>query len=688
MVTVVRYDVKYDEDAPLENGFQLLLAVLDAEGRNHTTTWIDAPVMREAVSKLKTRKTQIDPVAQRAMAMELEHHGPPHPIEIKAPPAVFCASPIEVRWEDFMLKQTGGVMHLHFTEPGSGSVIQMQLTAQANRMSVACATDVVPLGTGMAYSMYPKMRLTGTRDGKEISGGRGWLDHQWGDVGWFHDPGAGMLLGWDWFGINMDDGSDWVIMMHRNARTSDAVAMHATVRNAAGFTLTTHSFTLTKLRAWESPRTHIHYPVAWRLEIAEFDAVLMFDPMVDDQEVPTFGINRSVWEGVGTVCGTVGGVAVTGQARGEFHGYGYVFDHEEFVRGMAERVDARLEELIPRSFDTAHVESLVGPARWQHETDAYTKSLSVPVWDLIDRSGKRWRPLFGILLLESLNVPSAPYEGLICCMTELIHAGALVIDDIEDNSLLRRGQECLHLRYGVDVALNAGNSLYFLPGSVLMKHPLLSADQRLRLHGIKEQVCIEAHCGQATDIFWSKTLTPDELRRRMAEDAEPKILQMYAFKTAAASKGVAQFAAVIADTDAETMEACADFGLALGVCYQVIDDIHNFSRSPQWTKTAGEDIATGKLTYVIATALRKLDAAPRARLEQILCSNEMRSDPALVLEATEIVRESGALETCREIAREMTETAWERFSRHLPSSQPKIMLHTMALKLIDLAFDG
>lgn len=286
----------------------------------------------------------------------------------------------------------------------------------------------------------------------------------------------------------------------------------------------------------------------------------------------------------------------------------WLFDYDDEFTRRAARVDARLEELIPRRFDLAHIESLVGPARWEHEVAAYTQMFSVPVWDLIDRSGRRWRPLFGILLLESLGVEPGPWEQLICCMTELIHAGALIIDDIEDASLLRRGQECLHLRYGVDVALNAGNALYFLPGEVLMRHPLLSAEKRLRLHGIKEQVCIEAHCGQATDIFWSKTLTLAEVRRRMAEDIEKKILQMYAFKTAAAAKGVAQFAATIADADAATAEACADFGLALGVSYQVIDDIHNFSRSPDWTKTAGEDIASGKLTYVIATALRR---APR-----------------------------------------------------------------------------
>lgn len=59
-----------------------------------------------------------------------------------------------------------------------------------------------------------------------------------------------------------------------------------------------------------------------------------------------------------------------------------------------------------------------------------------------------------------------------------------------------------------------------------------------------------------------------------------------------------------------------------------------------------------------------------------------------MLEGAEIVRGSGALEQCRELAKEMIESAWENFSSHLAPSQSKDMLHTMAVKLIELAFDG
>ncbi|MBK7792047.1 MAG: lipocalin family protein [Betaproteobacteria bacterium] len=71
-------------------------------------------------------------------------------------------------------------------------------------------------------------------------------------------------------------------------------------------------------RHWESPATHAVYPVGCRIDAPEFDLVLDFEPLADDQEVPSFGTPRAVWEGAGTVTGRLAGQAVRGRARGEF----------------------------------------------------------------------------------------------------------------------------------------------------------------------------------------------------------------------------------------------------------------------------------------------------------------------------------------------------------------------------------
>jgi geranylgeranyl pyrophosphate synthase len=152
--------------------------------------------------------------------------------------------------------------------------------------------------------------------------------------------------------------------------------------------------------------------------------------------------------------------------------------------------------------------------------------------------------------------------------------------------------------------------------------------------------------------------------------------------------GAAEFVAVIAEAGAEITQACVDFARMLGVAYQIVDDIHNFSRAPDWTKVTGEDLANGKLTFVIAKALRRLDAAQSARLQAILCCPELRRRPDTLEEGIELVFASGALDACRETAKAMVNDAWDAFSPRVRSSGPKIMLHTMCLKLIDLAYDA
>ncbi|MFV1994695.1 MAG: polyprenyl synthetase family protein, partial [Verrucomicrobiales bacterium] len=671
MVSFFRFNLEQEEGGRL-NGFQLLCASLDHEGRHAATTWIEPGLRTSAVEKLKSRKSQLDPVVQLALAEELEAFGPLRPIVTREPPEVFSAAPLEVKWGDFELRQDGDMIRLSYREPATTDLVRLALKAAAPRMRVA-SDDSESVSLGMAYQCYPRMKVEGDAGGDAAVSGEAWMDHQWGHTAWFSESASGKLLGWDWFGINLDDGSDWLIMRHREAQSGTVLGVHATTRNRNGETRFSHRFTLTPRRHWESPRTRTEYPVAWRIEIPELDAVFHFDPLADDQEIPSFDASRSVWEGAGTITGKVGQREVRGRARGEFQGYGYIFNHREFMSRIGRRVDARLEKFLPRVFEREDVERFVGPASWEHDPEAYTGAIATPVWDLIDRSGKRWRPIFGILLVETMGAASEPYESLICAITELMHAGALIVDDIEDASELRRGQPALHLRYGIDVALNAGNALYFLPSIALMEHPLLSPEKRLAIHEIKERVCIKAHGGQATDTYWSRTLSRESLRERLEGNMEERILQMYAFKTAAASSGVAEVAAVVAEVSPADRKVAADFGCALGVSYQIIDDIHNFSRSPEWTKTCGEDLASGKLTFVIARPLKMLPPTPRERLEEILCSTELRRDPAVLEEGIDLVRNSGALEACRETAQQMLRDGWNAFAPAFPPSEPKIM---------------
>ncbi|MEK6615560.1 MAG: polyprenyl synthetase family protein, partial [Bacteroidota bacterium] len=257
----------------------------------------------------------------------------------------------------------------------------------------------------------------------------------------------------------------------------------------------------------------------------------------------------------------------------------------------------------------------------------------------------------------------------------------------EDNSLLRRGEECLHLKYGLDVSINAGNTLYFLPSVELFNHKYLDDIKKLRIHEIMMKTYIQAHFGQTVDIYWSKYLTPENLKKWMNDSLEEKILQMYDYKTAAGAKGLAEVSAVIAEVNDEIKQTCIDYARAFAVAFQIIDDIHNFSDSPRWTKVCGEDLSNGKLTYVIARAIKLLENQKSQRLIEILCSKELRKNDDIIREGIELVRNSGAIEECKEKAKKMSLDENERFSEIVPSCEPKIMLNMLCLKMLDLAYD-
>jgi len=159
---------------------------------------------------------------------------------------------------------------------------------------------------------------------------------------------------------------------------------------------------------------------------------------------------------------------------------------------------------LPRSFSKETLIKIFGEARYAYDQQSATNSLLIPIWDLLDRGGKRWRPVLVTLVAENLGgkedvVLPAAY------LCEIVHNGTLAVDDIEDNSKMRRGKPCLHLIYGVDVAINAGNAMYFLPLvelKELRKNNKVSSDVLVKAYELYSEELTNLHLGQGLDIWW------------------------------------------------------------------------------------------------------------------------------------------------------------------------------------------
>jgi len=629
----------------------------------------------------------IDAEVLRTFQQELKASGPLRgEYGLESPRAEIRSDRLSAAWMDFSLNERDASFELELDEYGSGRPCRFRLVPMRSGHDVKALRGGRGADAGMAYNTYTRLELEGVCGGAAVSG-LAWLDHQWGDPDEVvAEGGVSRIKGWDWFGIQLDNGDDWLVYVLNDAQTRSPLAQLALRSTGSNGAELFRECRLEPLEFWQSERTGIRWPVAWRVTIPAVTGTLEFRPLAADQEIPVYGVHRAVWEGVGEVSGSIAGQRVRGTARGEFHGYGYVFDAQRYFEQQAQVVTRHLEAFLPRTAQGQSLDAVPGTPEHALAPPAYDTMLARPTWELLDRGGKRWRPLFARYLLDSLGVAPQRYDRLIMVMAELCHSGALIIDDIEDGSALRRHAPCIHLTHGIDVAISAANTLYFLPLLLIEQQEGVTDAQRLKLHEIYARQMVNAHLGQAQDLFWSRHISPASIRRWLEEPPE-RILDAYALKTGAGLVGVAEMCAVMARADHRTRLVCQTFARSFSMVYQVLDDIHSFSGSQRWTKTRGEDIASGKWTYVLSCALRALAEAQRDRLAEIVGREELRCQSDAVDEAVELVQESAVLAQCRDWARTRARDAWEEVREVLEPCEARITLALLCRVLTDLEFE-
>lgn len=179
--------------------------------------------------------------------------------------------------------------------------------------------DFGPAG-GSYYYSRTAMTATGSLvvDGQDVDvSGIAWFDHQWGD---FISVGGG---GWDWFAVNLDDGTDLTLSLVRDADGSYPLVYGTLVREDGSIQhLDRDAFTVSSTARWTSPRTGADYPAAWTLAIPAEALTIDLAPSVADQELDTRATTGVVyWEGSQVVRTTRAGIAVGGEAYVELTGY-------------------------------------------------------------------------------------------------------------------------------------------------------------------------------------------------------------------------------------------------------------------------------------------------------------------------------------------------------------------------------
>jgi len=328
-------------------------------------------------------------------------------------------------------------------------------------------------------------------------------------------------------------------------------------------------------------------------------------------------------------------------------------------------IDSMIKKYIPESIDEKHLEWLLGKPRFSHDLEAANKSLSEPVWDFLNRGGKRWRPALFLLIVEALGGDLEKVKEF-AIVPELAHNGSIVVDDIEDLGEIRRGKPCLHKIFGVDTAINAGNFLYFLPMMIFHKNSEKFEEKvLLRAYRVFAEEMVNIHFGQGADIHWHKGGKQDI--------SEEQYLQMVSFKTGCLARQAGRLAVVLSNGSEELEKKIGRVCESIGIAFQIADDTLSIAGEDfQKGKGFGDDITEGKRSLLVIHTLKKASEQDRSRLLEILGMHT--TEEALIKEAIKIIKGCGAVEYAREVAGKVVSQAWEDAEPLLKESKAKALL--------------
>lgn len=211
--------------------------------------------------------------------------------------------------------------------------------------------------------------------------------------------------------------------------------------------------------------------------------------------------------------------------------------------------------------------------------------------------GKRIRPILCLAAAEACGAdPVVALDA--ACAVELIHAFSLIHDDLPaiDNDDLRRGQPTCHVKFGEATAILAGDALFALAFRAIAGLPAPA----------ERVVAVLKILAEATG---SDGLVGGEMLDILSEGAEPSrplLEKIHRGKTGALIRAATEIGAVLAGVDSSVRKACAGYGEAIGLAFQIADDVLNeTSTAEQLGKAVGSDKERSKLTYPAVVGLEE-----------------------------------------------------------------------------------
>lgn len=277
------------------------------------------------------------------------------------------------------------------------------------------------------------------------------------------------------------------------------------------------------------------------------------------------------------------------------------------------------------------------------------KSLYEPIHYILSLGGKRIRPILTLMAAEIFN---QEYKKALpaALAVEVFHNFSLVHDDIMDDAPLRRGKETVHEKWNINTGILSGDAMLILAYQYFEKYDPVIFQSLAKLFS---KTALEVCEGQQWDVDFENR---DDV-------AISEYLKMIEYKTAVLVAAAMKMGAIIAETSVENGEAIYDFGLNLGIAFQLQDDYLDAFGDPEtFGKQVGGDIIENKKTYLY---LKTLEFATSEEKEQLLhlYSIQPTDNSEKINSVKEIFNSTGAAQATQEAIKEYTFKAFETLEK-------------------------
>jgi len=276
--------------------------------------------------------------------------------------------------------------------------------------------------------------------------------------------------------------------------------------------------------------------------------------------------------------------------------------------------------------------------------------------------GKMLRPAFFLLFSEFGEKKRTTQELIpLAASLEVLHVATLIHDDVIDDSPMRRSRPTIHTKYGRRNAIYAGDYLFTLYFELISRNLTDNTDilrnalsMKKILIGELDQMLINFNVNATKEMY--------------IKEVSGKTAELFSLSS--------KMGAIVSGGNEELVNSCKKIGYDIGMAFQIIDDILDFSSSAQIGKPVHEDLKNGvySLPYILGLEDNNSD------LVAILSKDELSADDDA--KATNIVVEDGYLNQAKEIARQYTQDALNELDK-LPNNTSRKVIKAVVKRLVN-----